>query len=227
MNETIGFEDFKLSFFRLWREKWTIMMVTLLVGCIGILFTIRGNVQNQYGAQATVYSALYNSYQDSVDGTTAMTNYSSIVSSAKVCERAASLLGDTNVDAQTIQGMITANYDDKAVILSIFAYSEDPELAVQVANSVAQAFVIEMRGIVGSGSVQILDQASTPFVSKSGNNKLWQIRMLFFMVGFGCICAWFFLSTLLSDTIHSVSQCIPDEEKMVFLIPFNERTNKQ
>lgn len=226
MNETIGFEDFKLSFLRLWQEKGTIILVTLLVGCIGIFLTIRGSVQNEYGAKSTVYSALYNSYQDSVDGTTAMTNYSSIVSSTKVCERAASLLGDTNVDAKAIQRMITASYDEGSVILSIQAYSTDPEMAVKVANAVAQAFVIEMRGIVGSGSIQVLDQATASFISKSGSNKIMQIRLLFFIAGFGGICAWYFLSTLFSDTIRCVSQCTFDDDRTMMLIPYSENIKK-
>lgn len=220
MNDEIRFGDFKLALFSLWGKKVLIIAITILAFLVGILVTLTADVSNTYGAKSSVYGAIYGSYEESTDATRAMLNYADVLTSKKVCERAESIIGDANITAQDIQKMVSSNYSADSILLEIYAYSERPEVAVSVANAMAQAFVIEMQNLLASDAVQMLDSADTCWLNKNGFLSLWKKRILCGLIGFVMSCAVFFVIELFSDKVKSIEQCIMDEDdKIVAILP--------
>ncbi|MCR5785139.1 MAG: hypothetical protein K6G40_05795 [Eubacterium sp.] len=141
---------------------------------ISALFAIAGaalgmpDFKDKYEASASVYSVSYGSISDSTEATSAMNYYVDVASSLKVCNRAATQL-DYDLNGAAIQEMIEVNlstneyetvyYDYDSSMVIITATSEDPVMAMDIADAVADAFVVEMNNILGSDEVQVLDEA--------------------------------------------------------------------
>ena len=221
LSNTIRFEDIKLSILALWRKKWLIVATTLFTSLVGLFLTAKTVAINTYVAEASVYSAAYGSIQESNSGAAAMITYSDIVSSRKVCERAASLLsGEYTVEASDIQKMISAN-QESSTIMGIYAYSTSPEVAVKVANAVAESFVHEITSITGSDSVQLLDTANQVGMASNGSRDLLKKRLIFVMLGLLASSGWIALTELFSNRIKTVEQCIDQDEREVLgIIPY-------
>ena len=131
---------------------------------------------------SSVYGAIYGSYEESTDATSAMLSYADVLTTKKVCERAESILGNANI------------------------------------NAVGEAFVIEMKNILGSDAVQMLDYADKYYIAKNGVKSLWMLRIVFGLVGFAGSCIVLFAMELFSDKLKSVEQCVFDEEDVVLAI---------
>ncbi|MEE1101391.1 MAG: hypothetical protein U0K86_07900 [Agathobacter sp.] len=218
MNDEIRFEDFKLAFISLWKRKFLIILISLVAFLIGILVTITADSKNTYSAMSSVYGAIYGSYEESTDATSAMLSYADVLTTKKVCERAESILGNSNITANDIQEMISSEYSSDSIILKIWATSDDPETSVNVANAVGEAFVIEMKNIIGSDAIQMLDYADKYFVANDGVKSLWTKRLLFGLVGFAGSCIVFFVLELFTDKLKSVEQCVFDENDVILAI---------
>lgn len=226
MNDEIKFEDIKNAVLSLWRRKLLIIIITAAALFAGIALTYGKGNSNTYGARSSVYGAIYGSYQESADATTAMISYADVLTSQKVCERAASLLADPDVTAADIQNMITASYSSTSIILEVVAYSSDAQLAMNVANATAQAFVIEMQTILGSDGIQMLDSASNAFISENGRSSVWKNRLLITAFGFVTACGLFFVMELASNQIKSINQCLIEPgDKILGVIP--DETDKK
>lgn len=219
MNEEIGLEDFRLSLIELWKKKFLIIAAALLCFLIGLLVTFNMNVPSTYVARATVYSAFYGSYEESVDAAVAMVNYSEVLTSNKVCERAASIIGDANITATDIKSMISGGTSTSSIVMGINAISDNPQVAMVVANAVAESFVIEIRTVTGSEAIQVLDEAKTAMIANNGSNTVWKIRILAFIVGGGLSTVFIFFKELFSDKIKSMKQVENYEENVLGIIP--------
>lgn len=220
VNEDIRFEDFKISFFTVLKKRHICFTVGAAVFLIGILLTWNASISDYYGASSTVYSSVYNTTDQSDSAAAAMIAYADIVKSEKVCERAASLIGDANLTGGDIQDMLSISASSSSVMMTITAYSTTPEVASEVANAVAKSFVIEMKTITGTDVIQQLDTASNPFMSSNGFKNLWEKRIMFFIIGFVAAAFFFFVKELFSDRIRLVEQCVHDETDVVLgIIP--------
>jgi capsular polysaccharide biosynthesis protein len=200
-----------------------IAICTIVFLTVGIM---RTNVVQipVYLSEATVYSMAYGSYQEALAGTNIMKTYADIVSSRKVAERAALIIGDDEVTAQTIQGMVSVNYVDKSPILTIYATSISPQLTVKVANAVADAFIIEVKNIMGSDNVQLLDSAvdSSPYSNGGMSNTM--KRLLYGGIGFILPCIVIALREILSTKLYSVNDAsLNDELDIIGIIPVYEK----
>lgn len=218
MNDEIRFEDFKLAFISIWKKKFLIILISLITFLVGIIFTITADSTNTYSAMSSVYGAIYGSYEESSDATSAMLSYADVLTTKKVCERAESILGNANITANDIQSMISSQYSSDSIILKIWANADDPETAINVANAVGEAFVIEMKNILGSDAVQMLDYADKYYIAKNGVKSLWMLRIVFGLVGLAGSCIVLFAMELFSDKLKSVEQCVFDEEDVVLAI---------
>ena len=63
-----------------------------------------------------------------------------------------------------------------SIILEVFAYSRQPEVAVSVANAISKAFVIEMQNLLGRDAIQMLDSADDYWLNENGLKNLWKKR---------------------------------------------------
>jgi len=220
MNEEIQLEDFKICIAILWKKKLLIICVTILALLVGLLFTINEQTVNTYVAKTSIYSVGYGSVQETSSLSNALLSYAEIITSNKVCERAASLLvGKIALNATDIQRMIGVNAINNSVI-EIRAISTDPETSIYVTNAVAEAFVREVTSITENDTIQILDAADSCTLNVNGAKDLITKRFFFAMIGFAGISAYIIYTELKSNKIRSVVQCIDkDENEILGIVP--------
>ena len=177
-----------------------ILLITLLFFVGGIALTL--NVGNDiYSAVATVYAAADGSYSDSSNAVTVMNAYLNVASSYKVCQRAALLMGRSDIDAADIQKAIGVSSSAKnstststnfmassATIISFYASSEDSDLAMEMADAMAESYTIEMANILDNNSVKVLDSAYESYISYNAHIEAWKDRIKFAALGFALAC---------------------------------------
>lgn len=229
MKDEISLQDLlRLSISSIWRNKLVIGAATILFLLVGILYASVQSVTNIYYAKATITSAIYGSYQDSVTVSNAMENYSGVLTSRKVCERAEALIGDSKISADYIMSMIESSINGSSTIMSVYAYSSDPKTCVLVANAVAEAFVIEIQGITGSDAIQILDASQTAHISADGYMSLIKKIMMMAAAGFVLSCLYFICLEIFSTKVKTIEQCSgPEGDELLGVIPMYDINDKK
>lgn len=185
------------------QKKFLILTITVLFAIIGFAVTLEER-PDEYSATATVYSVSSGSYSESKTGISAMNDYVDVATSHKVCQRAAYMLGRKGIDAEQVMKSIevvesekssgsssssaaAALKNDSAIII-ITAKTNDADVSMEMADAVAEAFVLEMEDIIGTDSVQILDEAYDYKVASYGNIERWKIRIMAMAFGFVMTC---------------------------------------
>lgn len=207
MREDITIEDVYISLIALTKYKFLIIMVSIFTFLGGCFVALDINSQDIYSSTTTVYSSNYGSYEQTVTGINVLRNYSDVLKSRKICERAASYLNDVTLSATAIQGMITISTNDSDNIINITAYSRNPETALELSNAVADAFVVEVSEITGSETVKVLDEAKDVYLSKSGMKKIAIFLVLSAFAGFAISCFLLFIKELFSDRLKTLNKC--------------------
>lgn len=225
INEDIRFEDFIISFKTVWRKKVVCIAGALLMFAIGIILTWNADVSNYYSSTVSIYSNSYGNVEESYSVTEVMNSYADVVKSSKVCERAASSLPQYGFSAAEIADLLKVSASDK-VAITIEASYIDPIVAEDVANAVAESFVIEMRNITGSNAVQILDSASNSKRTYNGFVNLWKKRAIFFAAGFVLVAGVIFVRELFSNKARLAEQFAVDENDFILgIIPEADSKN--
>ena len=136
-----------------------------------------------------------------------MIAYADIVKSYKVAERASLLLGDKNLDAETIYNMISAEYENTnytyTSIIDIYAKSSDRQTAVKVANAVTEAFVLEIASLTGKEDVKQLDKAYDAEQTYNATIAKFKTIGLCGLLGFVLSCAFVFIREVFSLKMYS------------------------
>ena len=141
-----------------------IFMSAILFLAIGIVFALATEEkQDMYKASSSVYCITEGGdYSATYDSTKLMMTYAEIGKSQTVLERANQIMGNRYESTQDILDLVDIDYDESAVIesalLRVNAVGPDKDEVVEVANAVAEAFVIEMSNITENGDARILDQ---------------------------------------------------------------------
>ncbi len=188
-------------------KLWLIVIVAVFSFAFSLVLIKDVKKEQVYQANATVYSVANGSYRLSLEGTNAMKDYSEIITTLKVCERAALLLGDDSIDGYYVMGSIEPYYSDDSSILTITSYDTNPQRALKIANAVANAFVIEMRIITGSEDVQLLDEAFTYYPSYMNNLDIMTKRIIFVVVAFFVVCAYIVLNEIFTLRLKTIHEC--------------------
>lgn len=148
----------------IWKHKLWVLLASLLGLVAGVLLAVfYVDTEDEYCAVASVYSISYGSYDASAEGLQTIRAYEDLVKSLRVAERAALLLGDGSVDKFAIYDMIQVeeeetNIYDESNIVYVTVRTTNPDTAVDVANAVANAFVLEVTS-VSNDNIQVLDEA--------------------------------------------------------------------
>lgn len=213
----------RISVVNVWKNRYLIAAVTLLFFLIGILLSSWQTITNTYYASTTVYTVLGANTQETAIISDALTGYSDIVKSRKVCERAEAILGDAGINANLIKSMISSSYNKSATVMTISAYSSNPVVAVKVANAVAEAFVIEIQSITGSDRIQLLDEAKDVRMSSNGLEGMIKTVILSGVAGFAVSIIIIIAGVIFSNKIKCVEQCFEeDEDEILGVIPYVE-----
>ena len=225
VNEDIRFEDFIISFKTVWNKKSLCIAGALIMFAIGIILTWNADVSNYYSAYVSIYSNSYGNVEESYNATVVMNSYAEVVTSSKVCERAASSLPQYGFDAGEIADLLNVSSSD-GVSIEIGASYIDPIVAEDIANAVAESFVIEMRNITGTNAVQILDSAVGATRTYNGFVHLWENRALFLAAGFVLVAGVIFVAELFSNKARLVEQFVVDENDFILgIIPEADSKN--
>ena len=200
--------DFLKCFKALLRNYKITLFVTLIAFTIGIgttSFVIDSN--NEYEATSSVYGIVYGSFTDSSDILNSLKAYGEVVKSHKIAERASLLIGDDTIDKDKIYDMISVEYDsstlDYSAIIYIHATYYDKDVAIDVANAVAEAFVLEIANLTGKNDIQILDTADNATISYNANQTKIKTLAISIILGFIIGCAYIVIKEIFSDKMYA------------------------
>lgn len=193
--------EIEIDFFRCVRalfKRWMfIALITILFFVAGYAYTFDPG-KDKYTSKATVYAASDISYTESTSAVTAMNAYLDVAKSYKVGQRAALILGRSDIGARDIMdavkvtsssrassSTVTANFlNASATIITFSATTSDPQLSMAIADAMAESYTIEMASILKTDSVKMLDNAYTYSIEYNATKEAWKKRLLFALVGF-------------------------------------------
>ncbi|SEL73146.1 Capsular polysaccharide biosynthesis protein [Butyrivibrio sp. ob235] len=209
-----------------------ILVITALFLFIGIGLTLdKGS--DKYGASATVYASADNSYSDAANAVTAMNAYMDVAKSHKVCQRAALILGRSDVETSDIQNSIYVSSSaesgssaaalaraNSATIISFNATTTDANLSMEMANAMAQAYMIEMNNILHNDSIKILDNAYSYYTAHNAFRAALKKRIQFMIIGFALACMLVVFSDIFDSKVRTVREAtIRDNLPIIGIIP--------
>lgn len=221
-------ENVKTAFYRLWKLKIVVVLMTLIGILASVLYISMVGVYTNYRSSATIYSAVYGSSEETNAGVAMMNTYASLLGSTRVCERAANSIIDTNITAAQLRSMVNSGYifisgastssKSYSYKLTLVVVSSDPQYVAVVANAMAQAFVNEINELQGTSTLQVLDEARGISSYKTLNVQLYVI--LFAAAAFIGSAGVIFVKEFFSPYVYSVAQCESDKEQILGLVPY-------
>ncbi|HHV10171.1 MAG TPA: hypothetical protein GXX75_07845 [Clostridiales bacterium] len=179
-------------------KKWWLIIIVGGV-CFGAayLITLNNLKQDEYTAETTVYSVVFNDYS-------ALTLYSDLLTSTKICRKAAEESGIPGITADKVKKMISIKYSSTGTVLGICATSTDKAIAIRMANLVADTFIGEINNITSSDSVRLLDQATKAELSYNRSLEQLKIRILALCGGVILMCFWIALHEIFTHKIYNL-----------------------
>lgn len=225
LKEDLALEDFIVAIKELYKYKIVILLIMIWGGIFGATLAIITDTNKTYTGVATVYSSNFSfeEIQASEAIVNVLVNYSDIVTSMKVCERAAALLNDKSITFEDIQDMVSISFNNSSYILLIYAKSTSEEDAINVANALAEAFVIETSNITGTEVIQVLDRASKLNVSSSND----MVKMIIEFAILASVVTILIIggTVLFSNKLRSIGQW---DGEIIGVIPYSyeEEVNK-
>lgn len=225
-------ENIKAAFYRLWKMKIIVLLFTLMGACASLVYIGIVGVHTNYISTASIYSVVYGSYSESTSGVTVMNTYSSMLGTTRVCERAADKLSGEGITAGRLRSMVNsgsiylsgASRDSKSFgyKLTLVVSSSVPENVAEIANAMAAAYADEINDLLGTSTLQVLDEAQGYSMVSSINIKLY--LALFAAVGFVLSAGIIFVKEFFSGKVYTVAQCEQDKDLILGLIPYSGKT---
>ena len=218
----------------LYKRKGFIALISLLFLIIGVGLTLDVG-QDKYTSLATVYAASDSSYSDAANAVTAMNAYLDVATSYKVSQRAALIMGRSDIDAGDVQSALAVNSSVKkatststvsnfmnssATIISFYATTTDPELSREIADAAAESYVIEMSNILKNDSVKKLDSAERGWLSYNARVEALKDSVKGMIVGFMLACMLVIVSEVFDNKVRTVREAtIRNQLPIIGIIP--------
>ncbi|MCC8073260.1 MAG: hypothetical protein LIO62_03950 [Clostridiales bacterium] len=176
-----------------------------LAGCFTNLFIepkytasvqlyVNSNNSNLIGSSGSISSGEYDASEKLV-GT-----YIVVVESRTFLEKVAEEMDET-VSASAIQGMMSCSQIDETLAFKVSITSTDPNLAAEIANTIADTCPDEIVRVLKVGGVETIDYAVVPTSPSSPN--LEQNILIGFIVGFALSLIIYFIKELFDTRILS------------------------
>lgn len=217
----------------LFKKKKIIACITALFLVIGVALTVNPG-EDKYTASSTVYAAADGSYTDATNAVTAMNAYLDVAKSYKVSQRAALIIGRSDVSATDVQdatyvnssattnktSSISSFMNSSATIITFTATSTEPALAMEMADAMAQSYAIEMNSILNSDSVKTLDNAYTYVKSTNATIEAWKDRAEVTAVGFVLACLLVVVCEIFDRKVRTIREAsIRESIPVIGIIP--------
>ncbi|MBQ8490536.1 MAG: hypothetical protein IJ535_12215 [Pseudobutyrivibrio sp.] len=216
------------------KKRKVIALITVLFLAVGIGLTLNVG-EDQYTAVATVYAAADGSYVDASNAVTAMNAYLDVAKSYKVSQRAALIIGRSDITATDVQeatfvnssattsktsSSISSFMNSSATIITFTATSTEPALAMEMADAMAQSYAIEMNSILNSDSVKTLDNAYTYVKSTNATVEAWKDRIMVTAVGFVLACLLVVICEIFDRKVRTIREAsIRESIPVIGIIP--------
>lgn len=226
-------ENIIVSIREVWKKKLLIILVTIAGFLLSIIVTTVIGNSVRYYSSATLFSAVYGNYTDTTQGVAVMNRYSDLIRSSRVCSRAAQALTEYNISASDLQNMVSngsikvsgantnsASYGYK---LTISVFADSKEEVLPITNAMATAFAGELNELIGSDTIQVMDDATNYASFDTLNVKLY--LLLFTGGAFAASCGLVFVLAFFSPWVRSVEQCEQNPDLILGLLPYSK--NKQ
>ena len=206
------------------RRSGIIIIVMILFGIAGFaLANVFVGKEDIYDAHASIISKssmIYGIAPESVQ-------YSDVVKSLTVANRAAITLNDDMLDAEKISKMITAEivFQDaisswSSPIVIIHAHAADSSLAIRVVNAVTHSFLDEVSNISGTNNITMLDEAAHAQIIYDRDKQ--QLTMTAVAAAAGLVLAvlFFLLREIFSQRLYYISDgTLSGQLKIIGVIP--------
>lgn len=228
------FENIKAAFYRLWKQKIIVFIVTGLAICLSLIYVGIVGIKIKYYSTASIYSVVYGSSNESYSGVTLMNTYSDLISTSRVCDRAATTLSKYGYTSEILQSFAKSGYiylsgastNSKNFGYKLVLYVISPSLdtvplenITVIANAMANAFVDELNDISGMQTLQVMDEAKSVGRSQSMSTKIYML--LFAAVGFAGACGVIFIKEFFSSKVYTIGQCEGDKNQILGILPLN------
>ena len=216
--------------FRALVKKWWFMAVmAVLFGIAGLALTLEKE-EDIYSATSSVYVMSAESYSQTQVGITAMNAYADIATSMKVCERAALLMGAENVTGEKIMAATTVSAGEESAtsvyvqknstVMTVTCESNNPVEAMEMAQAVAEAFVMEMENVTGTDAVRMLDKPHAYKMTFDATQHQWMIRIVAFLFGAVFAAAIIVFTEVFDAKARTIRECtMKDELPVIGVIP--------
>lgn len=197
--------NIKRCFYELWKKKKIIVLIGAFSILVGIFMMLNVEEVGNYSAMASVYSVVYGSYDETMTEQSNLSEFVEIGGSTNVAKRAAGILDREDITEDVIQNMYYISSNGNFMYIS--SYSYDAELAVNIANAVAEAFVIEYRNLTGGENIQVFESAemATSYGGDETNKKMTLI--IYTCVGIFLVCFILVIRVIFSTKIQDYTEC--------------------
>lgn len=213
--------NIKRCFYELWKKRNIIILTVIFSILVGIYMMLNVDEVGNYTATTSIYSVVYGSYDETVTEQTNLAEFSAIVGSSNVARRAATMLDNEYINDKYIQDMFSI--DSNGNILYVHSYAYDAELAVNVANAVAEAFVVEYKNLTGAENIQVFEKAQQANSYGGDNNNKKMTMIIYTGVGFFLVCLIIVIHAIFSAKIQDFSECNMDGDiEILAVIPEGE-----
>lgn len=211
-----------------------IVLITVLFLIVGVALTLNVG-EDKYTSYATVYAAADGSYSEASNAVTAMNAYLNVANSYKVSQRAALLMGRSDVSAEDVLRSVSVSSSAKttsssssvsnfmnssATIIRFSATTNDPELSMEMADAMAQSYTIEMTSILNTDAVKTLDNAYTYYKSLDAGRQAWKNRIKYMLIGFVLSCIVVVVGEIFDMKVRTIREAtIREQIPVIGIIP--------
>lgn len=150
------------------------------------------NSDNKIGASTNISSGEIDASQKLIN------TYLVIIGSDTFLEKVADSVG--NVTVGQLKGMIHSSQIEETVAFSVSVTSTSPELATNIANTIAELCPDEIIRVLKVGGVEVIDYATVPTAPTSPN--MMKNILIGFAAGFVVSFLYFFIKELFDTKIH-------------------------
>lgn len=204
--------DLKELFNIFWHKKIEILLIVLIFGVIGVIYTM-GFVTPMYSASTTLVLASSGKNENLPDtGITTSTatevtvnsklvsTYSELVKSKNILRQVISNL-NMKIEEDTLRKNITVSSVKDTELIQITVKNEKPSYASQIANEIAKVFTEKVKEIYKIENVQIVDEAEVPNEPSNINHK--KDVAIFTLIGLVVSVGYVLLLNMLDTTIKT------------------------
>lgn len=193
----------------LWKRKWGILsagLATAIIALVGTVFFITP----KYSASVTLYAnnstssdtSTSISSQDISASVQLVDTYAAIILSEPVLDQVIEL-NDLDMSSRELLDCIEISSVNKTEVFKVTVDYSSPEIAADIANSIAYIAPIKIADIVDGCSVKIVSNAKVPTEKSFPNNKM--ALVIGMVAGIAVSILIVFITSLLDTRIKSES----------------------